>query len=293
MPKRRPTACPHDEVPMSNSSDSDPRRVEGVVNYIGGMDERPRYYANDHSRDVLVLDPRRVSIEDARSGVDSTALDREGFQLVRHRSAVRDFRDTAEVTAVYMPEIERLLLEVSGADQVVVNGAGVLRFGEKSQDAGRLNNSMPARFVHVDISDVTARAFAARSEPRRDGMSVARFAHYNVWRVLTPPPQDVPLAVCDSRSIAPADLVAADAIFDVAGAPEWSFEGWVVRHSPAHRWCYFSGMNRDEALVFKTNDSDPVRAHCVPHSAFDDATCPPDVPPRMSIEMRGVAYWFG
>jgi len=278
---------------MLNSHDSARRRVEGVVNYIGDMTQRPRYYANDHSRDVLVLDPRRISIADARAGAVAPDLDREGFRLVPHRSAVREFRDTEEVTAVHIAEIERLLLEVSGADRVVVNGAGVLRFGEKSADAGRLNNSLPARFVHVDISDVTAKAFAARSEPRREGAPVRRFAHYNVWRVLTSPPQDVPLAVCDSRSVAPADLVEADAVFDVAGAPEWSFEGWVVRHSTAHRWSYFSGMTRDEALVFKTNDSDAGRAHCVPHSAFDDATCPPDVPPRASIEMRGVAYWFG
>jgi hypothetical protein len=273
--------------------DSGRRPVEGEVNYIGDMTQRPRYYANDHARDVLVLDPRRVPIEDARLRAEAPALDREGFRLVAHKSAVQDFRDTREVTAVHVAEIERLLLEVSGADRVVVNGAGVLRFGEKSAEAGRLNNSLPARFVHVDISDVTAKAFAARSEPRRDGASVRRFAHYNVWRVLTAPPQDVPLAVCDSRSVAAADLVEADAVFDVAGAPEWSFEGWVVRYSPAHRWSYFSGMTRDEALVFKTNDSDAAHAHCVPHSAFDDATCPPDVPPRASLEMRGIAYWFG
>jgi len=33
-------------------------------------------------------------------------------------------------------------------------------------------------------------------------------------------------------------------------------------------------------------------AHCVPHVAVDDPGCPPGVPPRMSIEMRGTAYWY-
>ena len=51
-------------------------------------------------------------------------------------------------------------------------------------------------------------------------------------------------------------------------------------------------MKRDEALVFKTNDSDPGEPHCVPHSAFDDPTCPDGVAPRASIEMRGTAYWL-
>jgi hypothetical protein len=278
---------------QQHSATAQARCVEGWVNYIGDMAQRPRYYANDHSRDVLLLDPRRVAIEDARGRRDAPSLKREGFQLVTHRSSVQDFRDSREVTAVHIGEIERLLLQVSGADRVVVNGAGVLRFGEKSVDAGKLNNSLPARFVHVDISDATAKTFAARSLPGQAGPAARRFAHYNVWRVLSQPPQDVPLGVLDSRSVAPSDLVEADAVFDVAGSPEWSFEGWVVRYNPAHRWSYFSVMDRDEALIFKTNDSDPREPHCVPHSAFDDTTCPADVVPRASLEMRGCAYWFG
>jgi hypothetical protein len=278
-----------------------PRTVEGLLNYVGPMSQRPRYYANDHSRDLLALEPRTVLIQDARdrhsrsgknAGVAAPSLRHEGFELFEHRSRVENFRNSAEVSAVHLREIEHLLLRVSGADRVVVSGAGVLRFGESSQDAGKLNNSLPARFVHVDISDITATQFAARSEPKDLGGSMRRFAHYNVWRVLSPPPQDIPLAVCDARSLAPGDLVEADAVFDVAGVPEWSFEGWVIRYNPLHRWFYFSGMHRDEVLVFKTNDSDPGEPHCVPHSAFDDRSCPAGVPPRASIEMRGTAYWF-
>jgi hypothetical protein len=85
----------------------------------------------------------------------------------------------------------------------------------------------------------------------------------------------------------------ADAIFDVPGKPEWSFEGLVVRYNPRHRWSYFSNMTREEALVFKTNDSDPGQPHNVPHTAFNDPTCPAGVTPRASIEMRAIAYWFG
>jgi hypothetical protein len=51
-------------------------------------------------------------------------------------------------------------------------------------------------------------------------------------------------------------------------------------------------MRPEEVLIFKTNDTDPGCAHCVPHGAFDHPGCPADVPPRTSIEMRGIAYWF-
>jgi hypothetical protein len=45
-------------------------------------------------------------------------------------------------------------------------------------------------------------------------------------------------------------------------------------------------------LVFKTHDSDPARAHCVPHVAFDNPQCDARTAPRASIEMRGIALWF-
>jgi len=265
--------------------------VKGEVNYIGPMDERPRYYANDHSRDVLNLEPHVVPITDVRNAQTPPTLWREGFALVPHVSMVRDFRNQEEVTRLHPDEIRGLLQRLTGADEVVVTGPGVLRFAERSADSGKLDNSRPARFVHIDISDTTAQAFADRSAPQGRG-KIRRFAHYNVWRALSTPPQDTPLAVCDARSIAPEDLVAADAVFDKPGQPEWSFEGLTIRYNPAHRWVYFSNMTRDEALVFKTNDSDPEQPHNVPHSAFDDPSCPADVPPRSSIEMRAIAYWY-
>ncbi len=270
-----------------------PRFVESVVNYTGEMSVRPRYHANDASRDVLVLDPRRVRIEDARSSAEPPSLHREGIALLPHRSRIVDFRNTEEVAAHHPAEIERLILDLTGAHAVTVTGAGVLRFGEKSPDSGRLNNSRPARFIHIDCSDATAAAFAERSRPGGNTRPIRRFAHYNVWRTFSPPPQDVPLALCDARTVEPRDLVPADAVFDVAGQPEWSFEGLVVRFNPRHRWLYFSDMTRDEVIVFKTNDSAREAPSQVPHSAFDDPSCPAGVPPRCSIEMRACAYWFG
>jgi len=255
------------------------------------MATRPRFHANDTSRDVLNVIPRAVTIEDARHRAGVPSLDVEGFCLIDHVSAVGNFRDRQEIERVHVEEIRQLLLSASGADQVVVTGSGVLRFGERSRDSGALNNSRPARFVHVDVSDSTAGNFYARSRPD-NGRGLRRSAQYNVWRVLTPPPQDVPLAVCDARSLAPADFISADAMFDRDGDIVFSFEAWLLRHNPAQRWAYFSNMRPDEALIFKTHDTDLSVAHCVPHGAFDNPDCPPDVPPRASIEMRGIAYWF-
>ena len=264
------------------------KQTRALIAYAGRAVPRPRYYANDHSRDALDIVPAEMDIVDARGR--ALTLDGAGFTLVPHRSAVADFADRVAVEAVYRPEIVALVSTLSGADRVLVNSPGIRRFSERSALSGVLDNSRPARFAHVDISDATAAEFARRSAPA--GRVLARFVHYNIWRALSAPPQDVPLAVCDAGSVGATDLIAADAVFDAPGEPEWSFEGLVLAHAPGHRWYWYPDMHAAEALVFKTHDSDPGRAHCVPHVAFDNPACAAEAPARVSIEMRALALWF-
>ena len=263
------------------------------IAYVAKDGSRPFYYANAHEKDQVPLDLRAMPVGDART-LDAT-VDREGFQLVRHQSAITDWTDRAALEAIHRNEVAALIKVLTGADEVQVTAPGILRYSEKSGKAGSSDNSHPARFVHIDINDVTAAQFATRGA---GGRAFKRCAAYNLWRALSPAPQDIPLALCDVRTVASEDLIVADAIFDPpanaagAPAPEWSFESWVVAHNPAHRWHFYSNLSADEAVLFKTNDSDPGRAHCMPHVAFDDPLAPADAPPRVSIEMRATCYWW-
>lgn len=262
--------------------------VRANINYAARTGFRQRYYANDHARDTVVIDAQPMEIANARAL--ATVLDAEGFRLVSHASAVADFTDKAQVAAIHGAEIVALLIEQTGADAVFCTSPGILRFSEKSNQAGALDNSMPARFSHIDITDGTAQGFARGGQ--HEGRAFKRFAHYNVWRSFSGAPQDVPLAVCDARSVdRTRDFLVADAIFDPpGGAPEWGFESWLVAHNSAHRWHWFPDMSRDEALIFKTSDS--VHGNPVPHVAFDNPLAPADCHPRASIEMRAIAYWW-
>jgi hypothetical protein len=261
--------------------------LSAVINYAARTDFRQCYYANDHARDTVVIDGQTMALTNGR-GVASS-LDREGFRLVPHVSAVADFQDRAEVAAVHGAEIIALLQAATGADAVICTAPGILRFSEKSGRAGSLDNSMPARFAHIDATAETSAGFAKASLP--EGRSFRRYAHFNVWRSFSGPPQDVPLAVCDAGSVSAEDRLSADAIFDPpGGAPEWSFESWLIAHNSAHRWHWFPDMSRDEALIFKSSDSEFYNP--VPHVAFDDPGATLDCHPRASIEMRAVAYWF-
>lgn len=258
------------------------------IAYVAKDGIRPYYYANAHEKDRVPIDLQPMPVRDARE-IDAT-IDVQGFQLVRHQSAITDWTDRAALEAIHKCEVAELIKGLTGADEVQVTAPGILRYSEKSGKAGSSDNSHPARFAHVDINDVTAAQFAERGS---GGRAFKRCAAYNLWRALSPAPQDVPLALCDARSVAAEDLILADAIFDPPnGAPEWSFESWVVAHNPAHRWHFFSDLSLDEAVLFKTNDSDPDRAHLMPHVAFDDPLAPTDAPARVSIEMRATCYWW-
>lgn len=268
--------------------------VESSVNYLEAMDELPVFYA-DKQQNNLNLGARTIRVRDARQCREQLSLDREGFRLVDHPSAVENFRDPDEVQRTYRPEIERLMTGLTGARKVLVAGP-VLRWGERSPESGKLLNSRPARFVHVDYSRKSFDDFALlhlqnAGVEDADRWLKGRYAAYNIWRVLTPPPQDVPLGVCEARSVRLEDAVTGMAVIDPPNGPELRFESSLYRYNPEHRWNYFSNMRPDEALVFKAFDSDRSAVQGCPHSAFNDPNCPADVVPRASVEIRAYAYF--
>lgn len=263
--------------------------VRAAIGYSERTERRPFFYANAHEKDFVPLRPVEVEIRDARG--QDCSLDVEGFTLVEHRSALDDLTDLDAVKRVHSPEIAELLKSLTGADHVAMTPMGILRFSERSGSNAAHDNSHPARFVHVDMAKDAAAA--ARAQVAPEGRTIVRSAQYNVWRVLSPPPQDVPLGLCDCTSLAQGDLLDCQAIFDpLDGSPEWGFPNYLLAHNPAHRWFYYSNMHPGEALVFKTSESDPDRAQLMPHGAFDNPQAPADAPARVSLEMRGTAFWF-
>lgn len=267
--------------------------VSSSINYLGRMDVFPVFYAENYHRNNLVLEPHTVEIRDARCLPDEPSLESNGFTLVNHATKVGDFENQDETAKVYRPEIEELILDLTGADKVIVTNV-VLRWGERAGDKTAFINSRPARFVHVDYSrksfDDFARTHLADAADA-DRRLRRRYVAYNIWRVLTPPPQDVPLTLCDARTASPDDVTEGEAVIDAPGRPEMRFGSSLYHASPAHRWFYFSDMQLDEALVFKAFDSDVDRVQGCPHSAFNDPNCPEDVPPRASAEIRAYAFF--
>ena len=114
-----------------------------------------------------------------------------------------------------------------------------------------------------------------------------RFAIVNVWRSIAGPVLNHPLTLCDSTTVKPEDLVSVE-----RRAEERIGELQVSLFNPGQRWYYFPEMQMDEALLFKTFDSETDgRTRYTIHTSFEDLSAPANAPPRESIETRCLLFF--
>jgi hypothetical protein len=264
--------------------------VEATLSYQAPTAERPVTYQYQPPPGIPQTtrksDPHIVQIHNAKPFTNEFTLDRNGFCLIRHLTAVSDFYDEKQVRDIYYPEMEELLRQLTGAARTtvfdhIVRSVPVLKQGGKGVKP-------PATSVHND--------YTLKSAPQRvrdllpadeaEALLRKRFAIINVWRPIRAPLRDAPIAVCDARTISTEDFIPADLKY-----PDRNGEVYVVRYNPKHRWYYFPQMLADEALLLKCYDSaDDGRARFTAHAAFVDPTTPPHDPGRESIEVRALVF---
>src|ERR1700730_3932097 len=143
---------------MTLSSDIIERlpHVEGVLNYLAPMAEKPMNLAYDPPPGVPrsngLPEPHVMAIHDARAGMGRLSLDGEGLALVEHRSAVKDFYDEDELRRVYYPEAERLVAEVTGAERVLVFDHTIRRRRVLGKALRVATPMTPGRSLHNDYT---------------------------------------------------------------------------------------------------------------------------------------------
>lgn len=266
------------EAPLKYLADD--RAATVYIASVGGGD------ATEHKGNYLM---RPVPIYDGRRRGEDFSLDREGFVLTDHASAVSDFYDDNEIANVYEAEVKALVKKMTGAARVEIF------------DHTRRSSSLEVQKQRVirESASIIHNDYTARSGPKRlrdhfaqdpeeaERLLGRRFAIVNVWRSTRGRARNAPLALCDASSVAPQDLVsvtrqARDRVGEIQQA----------LYNPAHRWYYFPEMHQDEALLIKTFDSETDgRARFTIHTSFEDPTAPSDAPPRESIETRCFVFF--
>lgn len=285
--------------------------IEARINYLApGSFINRRFVAPGREVNTGEYLPYTVTVRDARPHQTEFTLASHGFTLLHHSSGVRNFLDKEEVNANYPAEVAEAVKQATGADRVATMGWMMRTAGDLGayarEEAGYSHQGgvqPPAGEAHVDSSpDRVDRMAQAVYEQRFPGAPpFKRYLYMSFWRTFSPPPQDWPLALCDGNSVGddegvPNTMFVVDRIPDRATMlrampdEDKAIAAAIFHYSPQHRWWYFSGMTRDEALIVTFHDSRRVRPWRVPHTAFHDSSRP-DARPRESIELRSVAYW--
>jgi hypothetical protein len=256
-----------------------------------------RFWAPGKEFNTGVYASQKVIIRNARLAGPFT-LDEHGFCLSVHRTAITDWERNYGPDTLYAEQVCEVAGRLSGADFVIPLG-GMLRSSGKTSATVQ----PPAAEVHVDFTQRCAERIAGRLYKKRDpqGPGFRRFIAFSLWRALSPPPQDMPLAICEGRSVRDDEgthntkvdvdeIPTGDALFAPIEGEENMSAATIFHHSPAHRWWYFPDMTPDEVIFVKFYDSDHRTAWRCPHTAFRDSSRP-DAHERRSIEYRAIAFF--
>jgi hypothetical protein len=256
-----------------------------------------RFWAPGKEYNTGVYSSYPVTIRNARLERPFT-LDEHGFCLSQHESKVVNWSENFGPDSEYAAEVCEVAKRICGADFVVPMSGMVRSSGLTGEGV-----QPPAAEAHVDFTESCAeriaKAIYTRVNP--DGPGYRRFIAFSLWRALSPPPQDMPLAFCEAGSVHDSEgthntkvdvdeIPTGDALFAPIEGEELMAAATIFHYSENHRWWYFPDMTPNEVVFIKFYDSDHSRAWRCPHTAFRDTTRP-DARERESMEFRAIAYF--
>lgn len=288
------------------------RQVEATLRYVDPGDfVTRRFVSQGEEINTGTYSDYQVIIRDGMPIRDHFELDTHGFAISKSETAIDDFGDKARIEELYEREVERDVIRMTGADKCVARG-WMQRTSEDLTEHAKAKSGKyehhggvqpTAGEVHVDTNTPTAHRMAEMTYRQKfpDGPGFKRFLVTSHWRTFSPPPQDIPLALCDGRTSYGSEekantLIICDEFPDAEGlvAPiegeKDMLAASILSYDPAHRWWYFANMQRDDFLLFKFHDSDHSVTWRCPHSAFVDPSFE-GANFRNSIECRSVAFW--
>ncbi|XP_037044122.1 hydroxylase/desaturase CTB9-like [Bradysia coprophila] len=195
-----------------------------------------------------------VPVTDLRARENLANLDTTGFQtLVAPTSFNTECflsDDNEEVIASYYEEVESLLRDLTGADEIVIFDHTFRKHNPACIETPLQRE--PVLRVHVDQTPVSSHD-RIRYHVNDEFRNFKRFQIINVWRPIKDIVYDYPLAMADFRTVNVAeDLVATEVRY-----PPWlkDRETFAVKYNPMHKWYYWSHMQPDEVILFKCYDS--------------------------------------
>src|SRR6187549_415889 len=196
---------------MDDTVEDGAREVETTIRFVDpGRFVTRRYVRAGAEINTGTYSDHRVIVRDGMPIRDHFEFDVHGFRIAVQPTAVKDFHDKDEVDRLYEREVEEHVRQLTGADKCVARGWMVRTSADLSDRAQEKHENYqhsggiqpPAGEAHVDLNTATAKRMAEFTYKKHfpDGPGFKRFLITSYWRTFSPPPQDVPLAMCDGRT---------------------------------------------------------------------------------------------
>ncbi|KAI8954376.1 hypothetical protein F4801DRAFT_587491 [Xylaria longipes] len=260
------------------------------------------------------FDTHTIQVNDLRSQESEFHIHTHAFQPVKWKPSTASL-DSNDIERILYPEAEEFVKTITNATRVhcfshlirqntveaniaALEKLEACRGRDNISDREGFGKTVPARYAHIDQSDKGARTLLNENLPdEAEKLSKTRWGTVNLWRPIQTIRRD-PLCFCDGRTISDEDLVPMEAIPPPRGTSRFyksvskgeGFQTLEVRASPKHKWYYVSGMQPDEALVFKCYDSKNTSASRCCHASFRHPQTANDAP-RESMEMRFFVFY--
>ena len=264
------------------------------------------------------------SVENIRGQESKFGTDVSGFEVINYPAKEKAFTDDAAVRGGYYDEVETILRsKLPGVKKVVIFDHTIRKHDPSSA-------RQPVQQVHVDQTPDAAAARVRRHLPKEEAEQLlkGRYQLINVWRPISHPASDFPLAVVDWRSTSPQDFVKVDLLYPQRQAQtngtngvhddddrgkeilpdanahnstagyEVKGETYGVAPNDKHRFYYMKDMTPEETMFIKCFDSRSEwnggktgLASLTPHTAFIDPGTPEGAKGRESIEVRCLVFY--
>ncbi|MEX5684752.1 CmcJ/NvfI family oxidoreductase [Pseudomonas silesiensis] len=276
--------------------------IKAQIDYVSSPSDSLSISYKDRNADAFEVKRYDVEIRNGRLMRPCPTIEREGFMLATHTSEVVQSRrselieentlprdDMAAINSDYANELIPLIKSLTGARDIIPQfGTTQVRFSNRAAHRSWMGTSA---FAHMDFASTQVEKLIEQTI----ALTGVEIAPYNrqmliqTWRVITDPPQDMPLTICDGRTVAGNMMIPLD-FHGPEGSRNELVQSRVCRYDASHQWSYFPAMTSDEVLIFKGFDSACPEAMNAMHTAFDDPTVV-DAIPRGSIECRFIAFF--
>lgn len=267
-----------------------PATIKASMNFVKDKAGAGAFSNLNPELTTLKLAAHDVEITDVRALPETESFAREGFEIHRLPFECYNWFDMDWVENVYGPHTLNLVKELVGANHIASFHRGMF-FRDTGETYAGIDTPLRGRaadFVHMDYTRDSVMPFVREAV---DGKILEKYPHvkiFNVWRSMTPPPQDVGLAYCDQRTLHERDWVFGETV-------EINFPQGVpfltATWAREQKWHYCSDMSQDEIVIFNGCDTDPnAPVGCI-HGAFIHPQPGSVLKPRASVEFRVIALF--